>query len=111
MNLKELSLLLETPDGEILITGCSHSTVQTITEEAISFTDNKIQMFYGGYHLIPFDRKYLNELRNYLKDDLKVEQIAPAHCTGHLAFIILKDIYGDNYVYPGLGEKTIVKTN
>ena len=33
-------------------------------------------------------------------------RIAPAHCTGHLAFKILKDMYGEDYVFAGLGERT-----
>jgi len=111
MNLKELSLSLETPAGEILITGCSHSTVQTITEEALKYTENNIHLLYGGYHLIPFDREYLNKLGNHLKKDQKVEKLAPAHCTGHLAFKILKDVYKENYIYAGLGEKIILANN
>jgi len=39
-----------------------------------------------------------------LKDVLGVQRIAPAHCTGHLAFKLLKDAYGDDYVFAGLGE-------
>jgi 7,8-dihydropterin-6-yl-methyl-4-(beta-D-ribofuranosyl)aminobenzene 5'-phosphate synthase len=39
-----------------------------------------------------------------LKNDFKVHRVAPAHCTGHLAFKILSDMYKDDYLYAGLGE-------
>jgi 7,8-dihydropterin-6-yl-methyl-4-(beta-D-ribofuranosyl)aminobenzene 5'-phosphate synthase len=29
--------------------------------------------------------------------------VAPAHCTGEPAFEILKEVFGDHYIYAGLG--------
>lgn len=46
----------------------------------------------------------LSDLTARLKHDLKVKKVAPAHCTGHLAFKILQDNYGEDYVFAGLGE-------
>ena len=105
IKLNELSLSLKSNQGEVIITGCSHSTVQTIAKETMKFTNNNVHLLYGGYHLIPYNREYLQKLGNHLKNELHIDKLAPAHCTGHLAFKILKDIYGDNYVYAGLGEK------
>jgi 7,8-dihydropterin-6-yl-methyl-4-(beta-D-ribofuranosyl)aminobenzene 5'-phosphate synthase len=102
--LKELSLSLTSDDGEILFVGCSHSTVEKIIVESKEYTDNAIEMVYGGYHLLPYDRASLTELTSRLKNGLKVKKVAPAHCTGHLAFKILKDSFGENYVFAGLGE-------
>ncbi|MCK5280385.1 MAG: MBL fold metallo-hydrolase [Cyclobacteriaceae bacterium] len=104
VGLKEISLSLETQDGEVLIVGCSHSTVEKIVAKAKSYTHNQIAMVYGGYHLLPYDRKTLVDLSIRLKEELEVKKVAPAHCTGHLAFKILLDEFGDNYLYAGLGE-------
>lgn len=102
--LKEISLSLKSDNGEILFVGCSHSTVEKIIVESKRFTDNEIGIVYGGYHLLPYDRNALNELTSRLKNDLKVKKVAPAHCTGHLAFKILQDSYGEDYIFAGLGE-------
>jgi len=102
--LKEISLSLETDEREVLFVGCSHSTVEKIIVETKQHTKNNIDMVYGGYHLLPYDRTELNSLSQRLKKELRVKRIAPAHCTGHLAFKILKDTYKENYVFAGLGE-------
>jgi metal-dependent hydrolase (beta-lactamase superfamily II) len=33
--------------------------------------------------------------------------VAPAHCTGNLAFKILRDVYGENYNYAGVESEVI----
>ena len=104
IGLNEISLSLETPDGEVVIVGCSHSTIEQIVKETIRYTENEISLAYGGYHLLPYDRPTLFDLSNRLKSELNVKRVAPAHCTGHLAFKILQDHYGENYLFAGLGE-------
>ncbi len=105
MELPELSLSLETATGEVLIVGCSHSTVERIVAETRSHLGHDIALVYGGYHLLPYDREVLTDLAVRLKEDLKVAKVAPAHCTGHLAFKILQDHFGTDYIFAGLGER------
>jgi 7,8-dihydropterin-6-yl-methyl-4-(beta-D-ribofuranosyl)aminobenzene 5'-phosphate synthase len=59
----------------------------------------------GGYHLIPYDGEYISALTRRLREEHGVAQVAPAHCTGHLAFKLLKEAYGDDYRFFGLGQK------
>ena len=103
-NLPELSLSMKTDRGQILIVGCSHSGVENIVKQTQTVTTDQIELVYGGFHMIPFDRAQTVQLVNMLKNDLKVHRVAPAHCTGHLAFKILSDIYKNDYLYAGLGE-------
>lgn len=103
-NLPELSLSLRTGKGQVLVVGCSHSGVERIVEETKKVTGDKIELVCGGFHLIPFDKTKIEEIARYLKDDLGVRRVAPAHCTGHLAFKTLNDLYGEAYIYAGLGE-------
>ncbi len=106
-NLVELNLSLKTEDGEVVFTGCSHSGVESIAEQVIKETKNEIALLYGGFHLLPFDNKRTGEICSYLKNELKVKKVAPAHCTGHLAFKVLYDLYKENYQYAGLGERIL----
>lgn len=102
--LPELSLSMKTEKGEILLVGCSHTGVENIIAETKKITNDNIELVYGGFHMIPFDKKQTLALAEKIKDELLVHRVAPAHCTGHLAFKILQDIYGTDYLYAGLGE-------
>ena len=103
-NLPELSLSMKTAKGQVLIVGCSHTGVENIVKQTQTVTSDNIELVYGGFHMLPFNRAQTVELVTLLKTDLGVHRVAPAHCTGHLAFKILHDTYGSNYLYAGLGE-------
>lgn len=103
-NLPELSLSLQTDQGEALIVGCSHSGVERIVAEAKQAAGRRVDFLYGGFHLLPFDREKTLEICNYLKNELGVRRVAPAHCSGHLAFKIFSDAFKADYLYAGLGS-------
>ncbi|MEI2694041.1 MAG: MBL fold metallo-hydrolase [Saprospiraceae bacterium] len=103
--LPELSLSMHTPKGDVLIVGCSHTGVENIIAETQKTTKAPTDLVYGGFHLLPFDRKQTTDLVSKIKNELKVKRVAPAHCTGHLAFQLLQKEYASNYLYAGLGEK------
>lgn len=103
-NLPELSLSMKTADGSILIVGCSHTGVENIVKQTQAVTNNNIDLLYGGFHMIPFDRNQTEQIVSSLKDSLQVHRVAPAHCTGHLAFRLLLNAYKSDYLYAGLGE-------
>lgn len=103
----ELSLALKTEKGLVLIIGCSHSTVEAITRAAKQYTGSNIELVEGGFHLFPYDSAYISNIARLLKDDLGVRRVAPAHCTGNLAFKILRDLYGENYNYAGLESEVM----
>ena len=105
VGLPELSLSLSTGAGEVLVVGCSHSSVQKIIQETKKYKNQPIELVYGGYHMLPYNRLEINKITAQLKNELEVKKIAPAHCTGHLAFKILKDNYKENYIFAGLGER------
>lgn len=68
-------------------------------------TKNKIAFLIGGFHLLPFNRAQTEKIVNYLKHELQIQTVAPGHCTGHLAFKLLKDAFGKQFLYAGLGEE------
>jgi 7,8-dihydropterin-6-yl-methyl-4-(beta-D-ribofuranosyl)aminobenzene 5'-phosphate synthase len=39
-----------------------------------------------------------------LRDQYKLERVAPGHCTGEPEFAALKRVFGDHYQYAGVGS-------
>jgi len=105
IGMPELSVSFATEKGEILISGCSHSTIETIVQETKKVRKGKIYLVVGGFHLIPYQREYIEGLAKRMKEVYEVESVAPAHCTGHLGFSIFQKIFGDKYRFFGLGER------
>jgi 7,8-dihydropterin-6-yl-methyl-4-(beta-D-ribofuranosyl)aminobenzene 5'-phosphate synthase len=103
LDVMEISLAIETPDGIVLIVGCSHPTVEKIVEAASAVSDRPIHLVLGGTHLLPATPDDIRRIATALRDDWQVAWIAPAHCTGEPAFAILKESFGDRYLYAGLG--------
>jgi 7,8-dihydropterin-6-yl-methyl-4-(beta-D-ribofuranosyl)aminobenzene 5'-phosphate synthase len=103
LDVMEISLAIDTPDGIVLIVGCSHPTIEKIVEAAKAAIDSPILLVLGGTHLLPAKPDEITRIATALHDHWQVEWIAPAHCTGELAFAILKESFGDRYLYAGLG--------
>jgi 7,8-dihydropterin-6-yl-methyl-4-(beta-D-ribofuranosyl)aminobenzene 5'-phosphate synthase len=51
LELRELSLAIDTPDGIVLVVGCSHPGIEKIVEAASSI-DKRIYIIAGGFHLV-----------------------------------------------------------
>lgn len=105
IGMPELSVSFATEEGEIVITGCSHSTIETIVQETRKVRPGRIRLVAGGFHLIPYSREYIESLAKRMQEEYGVESVAPAHCTGHLAFAIFKAVFGESYRFFGLGER------
>ena len=102
--LPELSLVLETEQGLVVITGCSHSRVEHIVSKAREEMKKDVALLVGGFHLGPYDNDTIEQLARELKEKMGVHRVAPAHCTGHAGFKVFRRVFGENYHYAGLGS-------
>lgn len=103
LDVMEISLAIDTPDGVVLVVGCSHPTLEKIVEAASAATGRPIHLVFGGTHLLPAKPDEIERIAMALRDQWKVDWIAPVHCTGEPAFAILSESFGDRYLYAGLG--------
>jgi len=108
--LKELSLAIDTPDGVVLVVGCSHPGIETIVAEAVKINSH-IHFLTGGLHLVTAQDPVIDEVVGALHDRYKVDFIAPGHCTGEPTFTVLQKAFGDRYLYAGLGTTLSVGAN
>jgi 7,8-dihydropterin-6-yl-methyl-4-(beta-D-ribofuranosyl)aminobenzene 5'-phosphate synthase len=108
LDVMEISLAIDTPEGIVLVVGCSHPTIEKVVEAAKAAIDKPIHLVVGGLHLLPAKDEEIRRIAAALHDTWKVEWIAPAHCTGEPAFAILKQTFEDRYLYAGLGTVLIL---
>lgn len=102
LELRELSLAVDTPDGVVVVVGCGHTKIEKIVEAA-SAINKRVHLVTGGFHLVVAKDEDVQRITTALRDTWKVEWIAPAHCTGEPMFAALKQAFGSRYLYAGLG--------
>ncbi len=106
--LPELSLSIETEAGQVLVVGCSHSSVGMMVEDARKQVGGEIDLVYGGYHLLPYDEATIRRVAREMRDEQGVKRAAPCHCTGPLGFKVFAEIYGEGFELAGLGAEVAI---
>ncbi len=102
LELRELSLAINTPDGIVIVVGCSHPGIDRIATAAAAI-HSRIHFIAGGLHLLTADDQEIARIVTALHDRFKVDLVAPGHCTGEPAFRSLEKAFGERYLYGGLG--------
>lgn len=103
LELRELSLAIETPKGLILVVGCSHPGIERIVE-ASTVIDKHIYAIVGGLHLVTTPESETARIVTALHDKWKVDCVALGHCTGEPAFAAFQRAFGVHYNFAGLGS-------
>ena len=100
--IEEQALIINTHNGLVIITGCSHPGVVEIVERAIELTGLEVYLVMGGYHL---GNRGDIELMRIVSEmtELGVEKVAPTHCSGEPARRRFRDSYGEDYIEAGVG--------
>ncbi len=105
VGMPELSLSLRTKEGEVVLVGCSHSGLEPILRATREAVGRPLKLVAGGFHLLLYARPYLEGWVKRVHDEYGVQQVAPAHCTGHLGVSLLRKKYNERYRFFGLGSK------
>ncbi len=102
--IKEQSLVIDSPKGLIVLTGCAHPGIVEIVEQAKKMFKNKeVYFVFGGFHLM---RKSAVELEKIIErfKELGIKKIGATHCTGDKAIAAIKAAFGENFVTLGTGK-------
>jgi 7,8-dihydropterin-6-yl-methyl-4-(beta-D-ribofuranosyl)aminobenzene 5'-phosphate synthase len=101
--LRELSLVIQTPEGVVVVAGCSHPGIDKIVEAAAAI-DPRVSIVMGGFHLPAAPDAEIARIASTLRDTLNVGRLAPGHCTGEPAFALFRKMWGERYLYAGVGS-------
>lgn len=100
--IEEQALIINTRNGLVILTGCSHPGVVEIVERAIELTGSEVYLVMGGYHLGNRGDTALLGIVSEMRE-LGVERVAPTHCSGELARRRFRDGFGEDYIEAGVG--------
>ncbi len=105
----EQSLVIETSVGPVMLVGCSHpgivKLVKTVQEQR---QKDSIRYLLGGFHLLRKKPEAIKQTINQLQD-LNVQSVSPAHCSGDLATEMFQTLYGTQFHAPGVGRRIVIE--
>lgn len=102
MEMNEVSLAVATPKGLAVVVGCAHPGVEKILAAA-SAIDPRLHLVTGGFHLVAAPAPEVQRVVDALHDGLRVERVAPGHCTSERGFALFLGRFKDRFDRAGLG--------
>lgn len=107
-SIREQSLIIDTAQGLVVVTGCAHPGIVEIVDQAHGMFAKPVNLVLGGFHL---GSKNKNEIGTILQDfrRIGVQQVAPSHCTGERAIAMFAEEYGEDYIQAGAGKVFVQK--
>jgi len=100
--MNEISLLVRTAMGGVVVVGCSHPGIEKILDAVIKI-EPRIYSVLGGFHLVDASDAEVTEMIMRLRDKWRIERMAAGHCTGQFAFAEMVRIYGASFDHAGVG--------
>lgn len=100
----EISVVLETEQGLIVLVGCSHPGIMNMIDTVNARFDREIYAVLGGTHLVEAQGKRLEEALGYLSKG-SIKRLGLSHCTGDEAMDKLEadsDVFYRNVTGTGL---------
>ena len=78
----EVLIAIDTPEGMVVLLGCSHPGVRNMLGTVSEIFGKSIYAVLGGTHLVEAHGSSLKNSINYLGDD-DIKILGVSHCTGH----------------------------
>jgi 7,8-dihydropterin-6-yl-methyl-4-(beta-D-ribofuranosyl)aminobenzene 5'-phosphate synthase len=90
------SLVLQTSEGLVLITGCCHSGLLNTCNKAKELFNDEIHAVIGGVHMVFSRKQKVEQVINNIKRELKNPILYLNHSTGTKAIRMMKKEFGNN---------------
>lgn len=103
----EQGLVVETPEGVVVITGCAHPGIVKMVRRASEIMKGEIALVIGGFHLARFNSEQIDAI---IADfhSMGVKQVMPTHCTGEDQIAQFAEAYGEDYISGGAGRMIVI---
>ena len=105
----EQSLAIETSAGLVMIVGCSHPGLIKLVETAeTQRKKDSVRLLLGGFHMLRQNPEQIESTISRLQE-LKVQTVLPAHCSGDLAKELFHRRYGKEFQTAGVGRRIVLE--
>ncbi len=99
----EQSLIIQTPKGLVVITGCAHPGIEDIVTKALEIKDEQILLVIGGFHLLRTGTDAVEGIAREFRDK-HIQYAAPTHCSGDGTIKVFQEVFGEHYLKAGTGR-------
>lgn len=100
----EQALIIQTPEGLVIVSGCAHRGIINTIRHARKITgEERVHTVLGGTHLYPKEQPDIRESISELMN-LGVQNIGVSHCTGLPAAMQLAGTLGDRFFLNNTGS-------
>jgi 7,8-dihydropterin-6-yl-methyl-4-(beta-D-ribofuranosyl)aminobenzene 5'-phosphate synthase len=103
----EQALVLNTRNGLVVMTGCSHPGIVEMLKEIKSAFNKNIYMVFGGFHLLDKSEKEMDAIISEMKA-IGVVKCGATHCTGDKQIQMIKDSFGEGYFELGVWKAIVI---
>jgi 7,8-dihydropterin-6-yl-methyl-4-(beta-D-ribofuranosyl)aminobenzene 5'-phosphate synthase len=101
-SIREQSLVIDTAEGLVVITGCAHPGILHIVQQAKKQLRGEVHLVLGGFHLSGQSSSKIEGIARDIRRE-GVEKVAPCHCSGDRAREVFEDLYGGDFITAGVG--------
>ncbi len=95
----DMSLVLETGAGLVLVCGCCHAGLLNTLNHVARVFGRPVLAIFGGTHLVSADAAHLERVNRRLKEMPALKAVYPNHCTGERAIFHLMQALGPQMVH------------
>jgi len=107
---REQGLIVETPEGPVLITGCAHPGIVRMAEVAREVAGRDLYLVMGGFHMVRSSEAQIRDAIEQLVA-LGVKRVAPSHCSGDFARTLFQEAFGENFIVAGVGTRITIDSS
>ncbi|MBN2157420.1 MAG: MBL fold metallo-hydrolase [Candidatus Lokiarchaeota archaeon] len=105
--LDDISVLIDTSKGQIVLTGCAHAGIINILRKAKKLSDKPILAILGGTHMVRYSKEEVIRTGEKFRDDFDDPDLYLNHCTDKLPSKLLKMTKTIDILKENFGEERI----
>ena len=101
--IKEMAVILNSPKGLIIVTGCSHPGIAGMVRKSRDTLQKDVYLVFGGFHLMGHSDQQVRSIIGEFRE-MGVSKCGATHCTGDKAIALFQEAFGKEYVPIGSGR-------